>query len=243
MDGYRSLVILLGPAICTLLVAELRFRLVKVEAGSGRWYDFASLAWKMLAILWLSGLFDSLVADYVHSQMGGQRPDDNWAYSFRLSFAVMLFILVRGILRARRRWQLGKAAPKEQKASYAWGMISAVTFCLLVVGCGIGIKSIARRTEDVREICRIPAGSSAAEIIPKALSLNFEKGKVSGAGIGIRVRSSSSGEVKVFSDDLQGIDSGSVTVGKVSLPPFMRNYCEISFVDRKVTETRTWTLD
>lgn len=44
-------------------------------------------------------------------------------------------------------------------------------------------------------------------------------------------------------DRLPGLQSGKIKVGKTSLPPFLRNYCEISFLDRKVTSTRTWTFD
>jgi len=128
-----------------------------------------------------------------------------------------------------------------------WTLISIAAFAFLVIGAlGIVFYTGKRSTEDVRKICEIKVGTAIEEVIPMARRLGFSEAEQGPLGGGIVVFADSRSDGirwPIYNDSLPGIDHGRLKFGKMSLPPFLRNYCEVSFRDRKVTGTRTWTLD
>jgi hypothetical protein len=121
-------------------------------------------------------------------------------------------------------------------------VLSPIT--LIVMGLVFIYWGAISRTNDVNAMCNIPNDTPIELVMKKARELKFDvKGELA-LGSGFELFNEDEKNPSQWSDDsLPGIQTGKVKVGKVSLPPLMRNYCEISFKDRKTVGTRSWTLD
>ena len=99
-------------------------------------------------------------------------------------------------------------------------------------------------TEDVRAICALKEGTDITLIIKKVRELNFSTEDIDGFGSGFEIFQDEEEKAISWSDDsLPGFHSGKVKVGKTSLPPFLKNYCELLIEARKLVSTRGWTQD
>ena len=107
----------------------------------------------------------------------------------------------------------------------------------------VAVRNMARKTEDVREMCRIPLGTPIEEAVAKGRALGFSEERRGALDAGIEARLPSGQPLSWPGDAVPGFDEGSITFSKTSLPPFMRNYCELKFTARKVSGHRTYTLD
>ena len=120
--------------------------------------------------------------------------------------------------------------------------ISLLAVCTLIAGVSFIFWIAKSNTDDVKAMCALKVGTQVELVLSQARSLKFSKETSLALGKGFQVFSEGH-EVTWDNDKLPEIKNGKVILGKTSIPPFGRNYCEILFRDGKVTSNRTWSLD
>lgn len=217
------------PVVTLVLFAEARLRRPALT-GPKRLSHYLLLPLRLLLSLtvFYFVFFFSLMA-------AGARSDR----AFQILAAGILFVAFRTL---QRKFQPPPLASPDGGAG-ARKRLFAASFLLLAVSGYVAIQSMARRTEDVRELCRIPVGTPVEAVIPRALGLGFSRERQGALGDGITVERPDRQRLRGFDDRLTGVDAGVIRAGKISLPPFMRNYCVITFAERKVAQTGTRTID
>ncbi len=131
------------------------------------------------------------------------------------------------------------------KKFFKWLIILVgVSVTLLVVGIGTLFWIGKGNTDDVKTMCNIQNGTSIEQVMKRARELGFSEGSQGALGSGFVVFVEGQNTSIRWNDDaLPGVQNGKVQVGKTSLPPFLRNYCELTFQNRKVISTRGYTID
>lgn len=124
-----------------------------------------------------------------------------------------------------------------------------IIFLVFIILSGVGLISLSyyikSQASDVSTICSLKKGTEAKDVIRKIKELKFDPKPTGALGSGfIYHKNSPLFDGKPWQDSfLPDLNNGRIIVGKVSLPPFLRHYCEILFIDKKIFSTREWTLD
>ncbi|MCO5144529.1 MAG: hypothetical protein M9962_15740 [Oligoflexia bacterium] len=226
------------PVIALYFFTETYFQWRPVKQSSKKWLQIIMLLLKIFTFIIFGIQFSVMLSLMI-------APEKNMANVGLLGFTLVVFVVaIRLSVRTYQRCSVNKMPSEVLVVKKSlWIKLGIISLSLLVVSLALAVTSMKKRTEDVREICQISTHTEIENLIPKALALGFSLEHRSGLGEGIMLKDISGNKIRNFDNSLTSINQGTLRLGKISLPPFMRNYCHIEFRNRKVISTRLSTID